>query len=568
MEGTSEHLISPEHTEALIRAAADGDGQETARLLRLGVSANCCGPFRVTPLMAAAREGRLDIMTQLIAAGANIDAEDEDGETAIHRAVRRFQDDALDLLIRAGGNMDSVDRYGAGPFLQAAMDGNLYALKRLSEEGIDPCREDLEGRTALLWAAVRNRIELLPVIFEMSPAKVTDCSARNGRTALMEAALRGNLEIVKTLLGKGADCNLIDAEGSTALHLALRKRRGATAMLLIPKTENLDAPNSGGFSPMVIAARNNLTECVEALLSHGADPRSTDRNGKSALYWAQRKRHSEIVQILSTHMWGINEAAAEGDLDRVNALLDANAAVNCRDQYGETPLHRAAWEGHAQIVEALLRRGADPSATTDYGKTPLHRASRTGHTDIIRALVNAGAWMDAPNAEGETALHWAARGGHFAAAELLCDMGASPGIRNRHGKTPAETARAQGFEEVAALLEEACRLPEITFTETAESGTEDLWLTAKSGDESLGRLKFCREGATVTIKFITIRRDKRKRGIGRAMVEHVARFADTIIAQSVKSEARRFWSELGFTADAEGKDWRRRDSLVPLPCTS
>lgn len=40
-------------------------------------------------------------------------------------------------------------------------------------------------------------------------------------------------------------------------------------------------------------------------------------------------------------------------------------------------------------------------------------------------------------------------------AELLLSYGANPGLRNAQGQTPAQVARGLGFEEVAAVLDEA-----------------------------------------------------------------------------------------------------------------
>jgi ankyrin repeat protein len=55
-------------------------------------------------------------------------------------------------------------------------------------------------------------------------------------------------------------------------------------------------------------------------------------------------------------------------------LFDAGAAVDTRDNRGETPLHWAIQGGHKQIVEWLLDHGADIHARDIEGHTPLHTA--------------------------------------------------------------------------------------------------------------------------------------------------------------------------------------------------
>jgi len=68
-------------------------------------------------------------------------------------------------------------------------------------------------------------------------------------------------------------------------------------------------------------------------------------------------------------------AARNGDLIKVQTLLENGADPNAKDNAGHTPLHWAAHLGHVEIVELLLERGANPNAEDNYGSTPLHEAA-------------------------------------------------------------------------------------------------------------------------------------------------------------------------------------------------
>ena len=57
---------------------------------------------------------------------------------------------------------------------------------------------------------------------------------------------------------------------------------------------------------------------------------------------------------------------------------------------GWTPLHNAAIEGHVEAIEALLRASADVDARDELGRTPLHAAIMEGRMAAIKTLTRAG----------------------------------------------------------------------------------------------------------------------------------------------------------------------------------
>ena len=48
------------------------------------------------------------------------------------------------------------------------------------------------------------------------------------------------------------------------------------------------------------------------------------------------------------------EAARNGDLIKVQTLLEKGANPNAKDNNGWTPLHRAAFEGHVDVVRVSV----------------------------------------------------------------------------------------------------------------------------------------------------------------------------------------------------------------------
>ncbi len=77
---------------------------------------------------------------------------------------------------------------------------------------------------------------------------------------------------------------------------------------------------------------------------------------------------------------GIHEAAAAGDVARIQQLLATNLALmNAPDSQGHTPLHAAVLANQKAVVDALLSRGADVKLKDASGHTPLHLAAAKGY---------------------------------------------------------------------------------------------------------------------------------------------------------------------------------------------
>ena len=85
-----------------------------------------------------------------------------------------------------------------------------------------------------------------------------------------------------------------------------------------------------------------------------------------------------IVPILSVRAQDILKAAADGEMDELKAMIEAdNEALGVTDDAGRAAIHFAANGGHIEIVKYLLSKGVDKNLRTRADTTPLHYAARS-----------------------------------------------------------------------------------------------------------------------------------------------------------------------------------------------
>ncbi|XP_049843418.1 ankyrin repeat, PH and SEC7 domain containing protein secG-like isoform X3 [Schistocerca gregaria] len=181
------------------------------------------------------------------------------------------------------------------------------------------------------------------------------------------------------------------------------------------------------------AAKEGAVEELQALLKAGADVEAMDGNMETALHWAAKRGHVEVAR----------------------RLLEAGAQVEARNNRKSTPLQMAAESGHAAMVRLLIASNADFNARNQYESTAMHYAAEYGHTEIVKTLLEAKAEVDTRNVKQSTALHISAWKGHTAVVRLLLASKANPNAVNKFGMTPLHYAAQQGHSEVATLLLEA-----------------------------------------------------------------------------------------------------------------
>jgi ankyrin repeat protein len=194
---------------------------------------------------------------------------------------------------------------------------------------------------------------------------------------LFEAIEAGDVPQVRALLA--ADSSLVnstDGQGSSPLHIAIRRRHVEIARLLIEHGADVNATTRKGSTPLALALggidpANDPLEFVSVLLANGADINIQGSQGRTPLEVAMvRYKSVELLKMLIRYGADVNAgverdggpgwllccAAQKGIPEIVSLLLESGAKVDVLIR-GRTPLHCALGTASIKLYEGFWTQG-------------------------------------------------------------------------------------------------------------------------------------------------------------------------------------------------------------------
>lgn len=179
-----------------------------------------------------------------------------------------------------------------------------------------------------------------------------------GRTLLMKAAKAGNDWQVSSLLASGANVNLQDKDGWTALMYAARYQESLTCVdLLLQAKADVKIKNNYGSSALMIAScYNDNPQIIKKLLSY---------------YQVSDKEVLKSLVLLLSE----SQTSEYTSIAKLNAFLDYSVPLNTFYE-GKTPLMYACEFGNStKIIKVLIDNNAITSIRSTEGKTAYDYAS-------------------------------------------------------------------------------------------------------------------------------------------------------------------------------------------------
>jgi len=181
-------------------------------------------------------------------------------------------------------------------------------------------------------------------------ADINAVSSKWNKTPLHQASYNGYTEIVRILLEKGADVNVMDSAGNNSLILASYSGNEQIVEMLTRNGANVNQKDADERTPLIIAAKQGYKSIVSMLIAKGADINAKDKYLSTALTYSPSY---EIADL----------------------LIKNGAHINERNHRGETPLIFATINKHKDVVAFLISNGANVSCVDDEQKQAIDYAN-------------------------------------------------------------------------------------------------------------------------------------------------------------------------------------------------
>lgn len=195
----------------------------------------------------------------------------------------------------------------------------------------------------------------------------------------------------------------------------------------------------------------------------GSEVNRADEFQRTPLYWAAKRGHEAVVNLLLERGADVNVmddledtpiwlAAKNGHEGVMEMLLEKEADINLQDWRGQTPLWHSIRRKDERSLQLLLKYGANVESRDVSNRTPLWYASIWGGDCFVKLLLDHGANIDSQDSNGWTPLWCAVDDGNRAAVEILVKNGANLEAKDSSGRTPLSWATKFGSEMIVRLL--------------------------------------------------------------------------------------------------------------------
>lgn len=412
--------------KSLLHISIEENNNDISKILiNCGLNINQKDINKNTPFSIACDKKNETLVEMLLKYKPDINTQDKLGNTPLHKAIPNLK--ILELLLENEADPYIKNDFGL-PVLHAA---SIYpeTIDYLLRKGVNPNSINDEEQSLLHIATIDGNKGLAGQLLKYK-AEI-NFKDKSGKTPLFYA---NNFEMLKYLLSNGANPNILNKKGKTALHEFVAKNNYKNVLELLDYKAD---PNiiDGDHKPPILYIRNNLV--LKLLLTYGADP-NIKINGQSILHISVMKNDIDTTRILLNHNADVNILnndkrtplfyAKDNEIKKL--LLDKGSNTD-----NNLYLHLALKTDDYDFFNNLLKNDAKTNIEDIHGRTPVFYCKR--QNEIIK-LLKKKAGINYQDKNGNTPLHYYYATGQLELANFLIENGANKNIKNKRNELPYE----------------------------------------------------------------------------------------------------------------------------------
>ena len=271
----------------LLNAVNQGSESLVRQLLENGADAKMTDDCGISILTYATTASRPSIMKLLIDAGADVNAVDRSiykvpFAIAVNTTDPEDRYAVAKVLIDAGANLNVG--YGKTPLMQAVSEEDIRLVDLLISSGANVNLQDDDANNAYSLAAALGNQTLKQILLKAGadPAiGVAKYRKEWGQHAFFQAAADGRVDVVEAMLNNGtATVNMTNGLKVTAL---MRARDEPVVDALLNAGADVNMQDDRGFTALMWAAEIGRASVVKKLIAAGADVNVRRNDGKAAI---------------------------------------------------------------------------------------------------------------------------------------------------------------------------------------------------------------------------------------------------------------------------------------------
>ncbi|XP_065668333.1 serine/threonine-protein phosphatase 6 regulatory ankyrin repeat subunit C isoform X7 [Hydra vulgaris] len=454
---TNINQVNIEGQTALHIAAAEGDLDSLEYLINVNALGNIKDKRNHTPLHIATEIGNMEIIEMLVEKYTmDLNQRSKDGSTLVHLAAKSGHPHILFYFIQKGVAVRTPNCEGAEALHEACKQGHVVVAQKLIECGAKIEKYTKDNYTPLHIAVRFGKYDVAQILIGAG-ANVNALGGPKNESSLHFAAklTRYSEKLTELLSRSGANIDIINSDGDTPLHAAVRARNYPVIKILLEEGASVVIKNSAGETPIHLSI---LSMSVSGLLVLIDEMKRFMAEDDFRLYINSKNKHGETALHYCARIPPKNENQAIYN-DLIKLLLDNNAESNIPTlETNETPIHYCCQNGNADILRMIFaslsvkESSKAANLTNNVGWSALLVACYYGHPSIVRILLENEARVDYFDENGKAALHLACEHGHILCVEMLMEKKAFVDAKTKIGETPVSLAAANGHSQLVEML--------------------------------------------------------------------------------------------------------------------